>query len=51
MSVPARLILVHKQRTSAMIRFLRFSHGIVAPDPLPNLAELMGEDEQIEGGR
>ena len=49
MSAPARLILVHKQRTSAMIRFLRFPHGIVAPEPLPKLAELMGEGEQVEG--
>jgi len=48
MSAPARLILVHKQRTSAMIRFVRFPHGIVAPDPLSKLAELMGEDEQVE---
>jgi len=47
MSAPARLVLVHKQRTSAMIRFVRFPHGIVAPQPLPKLAELLGEDEQI----
>jgi len=48
MLAPARLILVHKQRTSAMARFVRFPHGIVAAQPLPKLAELMGEDEQIE---
>jgi hypothetical protein len=30
-----RLILAHKQSTSARVRFLCFSHGIVAFEPLP----------------
>lgn len=45
MSAPARLILVHKQRTSARVRFLRYADGIVAPDPFPKLAQVLGEDE------
>lgn len=30
-----RLILAHKQSTSARVRFLRFDHGICAFEPLP----------------
>lgn len=45
MSAPARLILVHKQRTSARVRFLRYANGIVAPDAFPELAQVLGEDE------
>ena len=45
MSAPARLILVHKQRTSARIRFLRFADGVVAPDAFPKLSQVLGEDE------
>jgi len=33
-----RLILVHKQKTSARVRFLRFSHGMCAFTPLPALS-------------
>lgn len=46
MTAPARLILVHKQRTSAMVRFLRYVDGIVAPEPFPKLSQVLGEDEQ-----
>lgn len=45
MGAPARLILVHKQRTSARVRFLRYADGIVAPDPFPKLAQVLGDDE------
>ena len=45
MTAPARLILVHKQRTSAMVRFLRFEDGIVAPEPFPKLSQVLGEGE------
>jgi len=45
MAAPARMILVHKQGTSARTRFLRFTDGIVAPEPLPKLAQVLGEDE------
>jgi len=40
MAAPARLILVHKQPTSAHIHFLRFEDGIVAPVPLPKLSQV-----------
>lgn len=33
-----RLILVHKQKTSARVRFLRFAHGVTAFTPLPALS-------------
>lgn len=33
-----RLILAHKQSTSARVRFLCFSHGIIAFEPLPRAA-------------
>ena len=37
MTIPAdmRLILAHKQKTSARVRFLRFAHGMTAFSPLP----------------
>lgn len=43
MDVPAdlRLILVHKQKTSGRLRFLRLPHGTVAFTPLPPLSELI----------
>ena len=43
MDLPAdlRLILVHKQKTSGRLRFLRLPHGTVAFAPLPPLSELM----------
>lgn len=46
-SLPAdlRLILVHKQKTSARVRFLRFPHGICAFDPLPVLSVVEEEGE------
>lgn len=44
-----RLILYHKQSTSAMIRFLRLSDGgVCAFDPLPPLAEMVEEGEAIQ---
>lgn len=49
MTAPARLILVHKQRTSARIRFLRFADGIAAPEPFPKLAQVLDKGEQGEG--
>ena len=49
MAAPARLILVHKQRTSAMVRFLRYDDGIVAPEPFPKLSQVLGEDEEVDG--
>lgn len=39
-----RLLLVHKQKTSARVRFLRFSHGVTAFDPLPTLSDI-NDDE------
>jgi len=48
MAAPARLILVHKQPTSAHIHFLRFEDGIVAPVPLPKLSQVLGEEESVE---
>ncbi|MDD3529128.1 MAG: hypothetical protein PHS77_04565 [Gallionellaceae bacterium] len=40
-----RMILVHKQQTSARLRFLRFAHGMCAFAPLPALSvvEAAGE--------
>lgn len=40
-----RLILVHKQRTSARVRFLRFEHGMCAFEPLPALSTVEDEGE------
>lgn len=40
-----RLILAHKQKTSARLRFLRFAHGMCAFTPLPVLSELEEEGE------
>lgn len=45
MSAPARLILVHKQATSARTRFLRFADGIVRPQPFPQLSQILDEGE------
>lgn len=36
-----RLILAHKQKTSARVRFLRFDHGLIAFAPLPTLAAVL----------
>lgn len=43
MDLPAdlRLVLVHKQRTSGRLRFLRLPHGTVAFTPLPPLSDLI----------
>lgn len=43
MDLPAglRLILVHKQKTSGRLRFLRLPHGTVAFTPLPPLSSLI----------
>jgi hypothetical protein len=38
-----RLILAHKQKTSARVRFLRFAHGLTAFTPLPTLSALLEE--------
>lgn len=40
-----RLILAHKQKTSARLRFLRLPHGICAFGPLPALSVLEEEGE------
>ncbi len=40
-----RLLLVHKQKTSARLRFLRFAHGVTAFDPLPALSVVEEERE------
>lgn len=43
-SLPARVILFHKQATSARTRFLRFDHGgVCGPQALPAGAEVMDE--------
>lgn len=44
MPVLPRLILLHKQKTSGRVRFLCFSAGILAFNPLPALAALRDED-------
>lgn len=36
-----RLLLAHKQKTSARVRFLRFPHGMCAFEPLPPLAAVL----------
>lgn len=41
-----RLIFAHKQKTSARLRFQRFSHGLCAFAPLPPLAVV---EEQGDG--
>lgn len=41
MPTDLRLILVHKQKTSGRLRFLRLPHGTVAFTPLPPLSDLM----------
>lgn len=40
-----RLILVHKQKTSARVRFLRFAHGMCGFAPLPALSVVEEEGE------
>ncbi len=42
MSFPAdlRLLLAHKQKTSARVRFLRFPHGLTAFTALPRLSSV-----------
>jgi hypothetical protein len=40
-----RLILVHKQKTSARLRFLMFPHGMCAFAPLPALSVVEEEGE------
>lgn len=44
MPLTPRLILLHKQKTSARVRFLRLPEGIVAFTPLPAQAALRDED-------
>ncbi len=38
-----RLLLAHKQKTSARVRFLRFSHGLTAFQALPTLSTALDE--------
>ncbi len=38
-----RLILAHKQKTSARVRFLRFPHGLTAFQALPALSSLLDQ--------
>lgn len=40
-----RLLLVHKQKTSARLRFLKFPHGMCAFTPLPTLSVVEEEGE------
>lgn len=40
-----RLILAHKQKTSARLRFVRFAHGMCAFTPLPTLSVVEDEGE------
>jgi hypothetical protein len=40
-----RLILVHKQKTSARVRFLKFAHGVCAFTPLPTLSVVEEEGD------
>jgi hypothetical protein len=40
-----RLILAHKQKTSARLRFLGFGYGVCAFDPLPALSVVEEESE------
>jgi len=40
-----RLILAHKQKTSARVRFLRLGHGLCAFRPLPRLSVVENERE------
>lgn len=47
----ARLILFHKQSTSARIRFLKFGHGGVCGfDPIPMPAAVLEDGETPPGG-
>jgi hypothetical protein len=41
--VDMRLLLAHKQKTSARVRFLRFPHGLCAFTPLPKLSTVFDE--------
>ncbi|MDD5388378.1 MAG: hypothetical protein PHD37_03475 [Gallionellaceae bacterium] len=43
-----RLILAHKQKTSARVRFLRFPHGLTAFQALPALASVL---EKVSSSR
>lgn len=43
MPLTPRLILIHKQKTSARVRFLRLPEGMLAFSPLPALAALRDE--------
>ena len=45
MTFPAdmRLLLAHKQKTSARVRFLRFPHGLTAFHALPKLSSVHDE--------
>ena len=36
-----RLLLAHKQKTSARVRFFRFAHGLAAFEPLPALSSTL----------
>lgn len=36
-----RLLLAHKQKTSARVRFLRFAHGLSAFEALPTLSSVI----------
>lgn len=40
-----RLILAHKQKTSARVRFLRLPHGMLAFEPLPALSVVEEEGQ------
>lgn len=38
-----RLLLAHKQKTSARLRFLRLAHGLCAFEPLPKLSTVLDD--------
>lgn len=42
-----RLLLAHKQKTSARLRFLRLPHGLCVFDPLPALSTLLEDPPEI----
>lgn len=43
-----RLILAHKQSTSARVRFFSFAHGITAFEPLSSFASFDAENRKHE---
>jgi len=48
MDLQARLILVHKQSTSARTRFLRVGNNVVLPRALPGQSVLVEDGQNVE---